>query len=74
MPPIVRLKTLSNPWNRHKSFAAAMSEALDKLELEKEARKEAKSLEDESVKETNRIKRTLKRKKWVDWKVIFIYI
>jgi len=45
-----------------------MSEALDKLELEKEARKEAKSLEDESVKETNRIKRTLKRKKWVDWK------
>ncbi|XP_052842091.1 pseudouridylate synthase 1 homolog isoform X1 [Drosophila gunungcola] len=64
----VRLKTLSNSWNRHKSFAAAMSEALDKLELEKEARKEAKNSEDEAVKDANRIKRTLKRKKWVDWK------
>jgi len=65
---IVRLKTLCNPWNRHKSFAAAMSEALDKLEVEKEARKEAKELEGEAVKDANRIKRTLKRKKWVDWK------
>ncbi|XP_017048796.1 tRNA pseudouridine synthase A isoform X2 [Drosophila ficusphila] len=45
-----------------------MSEALDKLELEKEARKVAKNLEDEAVKDTNRIKRNLKRKKWVDWK------
>ncbi|KAH8388185.1 hypothetical protein KR200_009419, partial [Drosophila serrata] len=54
--------------NRHKSFAAAMSEALDKLELETEARKAAKMSEDEAVKETNRVKRNLKRKKWVDWK------
>ncbi|XP_017101836.2 pseudouridylate synthase 1 homolog isoform X1 [Drosophila bipectinata] len=64
----VRLKTLIYHWHRQKSFAAAMSEALDKLELETEARKAAKLADEESVKETNRIKRTLKRKKWVDWK------
>ncbi|KPU80092.1 uncharacterized protein Dana_GF18329, isoform B [Drosophila ananassae] len=64
----VRLKTLQYHWHRQKSFAAAMSEALDKLELETEARKAAKLAEEETVKETNRIKRTLKRKKWVDWK------
>ncbi|XP_017035649.1 pseudouridylate synthase 1 homolog isoform X3 [Drosophila kikkawai] len=45
-----------------------MSEALDKLELENEARKAAKASEEEAVKETNRVKRNLKRKKWVDWK------
>ncbi|XP_017035647.1 pseudouridylate synthase 1 homolog isoform X1 [Drosophila kikkawai] len=61
----VRLKTCTT---RHKSFAAAMSEALDKLELENEARKAAKASEEEAVKETNRVKRNLKRKKWVDWK------
>ncbi|EDV91085.1 GH16145 [Drosophila grimshawi] len=32
--------------------------------MERQAQKEA---EDESVKEANRLKRTLKRKKWVDW-------
>ncbi|XP_002020326.2 tRNA pseudouridine synthase A [Drosophila persimilis] len=68
----VRLKTLllteSKHCHRYKSFAAAMSEALDKLELDNAARKAAKAVEDEAVKDTNRIKRNLKRKKWVDWK------
>ncbi|KAH8278948.1 hypothetical protein KR018_011602, partial [Drosophila ironensis] len=67
-PPAARLTPLRNPWPRQKSFAAAMSEALDKLELEAEARKTAKLAEDEAVKDANRIKRTMKRKKWVDWK------
>ncbi|KAH8310872.1 hypothetical protein KR044_003339, partial [Drosophila immigrans] len=54
--------------SRHKSFAAAMSEALDKLEQDNLAKQAAKAAENESVKEANRVKRTLKRKKWVDWK------
>ncbi|KAH8381471.1 hypothetical protein KR093_005391, partial [Drosophila rubida] len=54
--------------SRHKSFAAAMSEALDKLEQDQLAKKSAKEAENETVKEANRVKRTLKRKKWVDWK------
>ncbi|XP_034661928.1 tRNA pseudouridine synthase A isoform X3 [Drosophila subobscura] len=68
----VRLKTLllteSKHCHRYKSFAAAMSEALDKLELDNAAKKAAKAVEDEAVKDANRIKRNLKRKKWVDWK------
>ncbi|XP_034485200.1 tRNA pseudouridine synthase A isoform X1 [Drosophila innubila] len=54
--------------SRQKSFAAAMSEALDKLEQDNLAKKSAKDLENQSVKETNQVKRNLKRKKWVDWK------
>ncbi|XP_043864066.1 tRNA pseudouridine synthase A isoform X2 [Drosophila mojavensis] len=57
-----------NLYSRKKSFAIAMAEALDKLEQEREAKKVAKEAEDGSVKEVNRLKRTLKRKKWVDWK------
>ncbi|XP_017967333.1 tRNA pseudouridine synthase A [Drosophila navojoa] len=45
-----------------------MAEALDKLEQEREAKRIAKEAEDKAVKEANRLKRTLKRKKWVDWK------
>ncbi|XP_051863946.1 pseudouridylate synthase 1 homolog isoform X2 [Drosophila albomicans] len=45
-----------------------MSEALDKLEQDVLARKEAKEAENKNVQEANRVKRTLKRKKWVDWK------
>ncbi|XP_030573902.1 tRNA pseudouridine synthase A isoform X2 [Drosophila novamexicana] len=74
-PKAVCLKTLLRTdisryslCSRHKSFAVAMTEALDKLEQEREARKVTKEAEDESVKEANRLKRTLKRKKWVDWK------
>ncbi|XP_030370489.1 tRNA pseudouridine synthase A isoform X2 [Scaptodrosophila lebanonensis] len=45
-----------------------MSEALDKLEADTAARKVAKEAEEEVIKETNRVKRNLKRRKWVDWK------
>ncbi|EDW83173.1 uncharacterized protein Dwil_GK22713 [Drosophila willistoni] len=41
-----------------------MSEALDKFDADAAAKKAAK---DEGVKEAQRLKRTLKRKKWVDW-------
>lgn len=58
----------NNFYLRKKSFAAAMTEALDKLEQEREAKKLLKDAENASVKEANRLKRTLKRKKWVDWK------
>ncbi|KAH8409677.1 hypothetical protein KR222_001572, partial [Zaprionus bogoriensis] len=51
-----------------KSFAAAIFEALDKLEEQQLAKKMANETEEQSVKEANQLKRTLKRKKWVDWK------
>ncbi|ALC47188.1 CG4159 [Drosophila busckii] len=45
-----------------------MSEALDNMEQDNATRKAAKEAENETVKEANRVKRNLKRRKWVDWK------
>uniref|UniRef100_A0A1I8P769 Pseudouridylate synthase 1 homolog n=2 Tax=Stomoxys calcitrans TaxID=35570 RepID=A0A1I8P769_STOCA len=51
-----------------KGFAAAMSEALDKLEQEQEKRRQQKEEAIETTKEMKQLKRNLKRRKWVDWK------
>lgn len=56
------------PCKRYKGFAAAMTEAIEKLEQQQEIKKQDKEEAIESTKEMKRLKRNLKRRKWVDWK------
>ncbi|XP_053969623.1 pseudouridylate synthase 1 homolog isoform X2 [Anastrepha ludens] len=50
-----------------KGFAAAMSEALDKLDQQEAQMKVERTAKCEQVKDAKRQKRELKRRKWVDW-------
>uniref|UniRef100_A0A1A9VB88 Pseudouridylate synthase 1 homolog n=1 Tax=Glossina austeni TaxID=7395 RepID=A0A1A9VB88_GLOAU len=50
-----------------KGFAAAMAEALEKLEQQKLIGKEERKVAETSVNEMKRMKQKLKRRKWVNW-------
>ncbi|XP_058982437.1 pseudouridylate synthase 1 homolog isoform X2 [Musca domestica] len=71
METLERLKLLDHhilTTARYKSFTAAMSEALEILEQQQEQRKQEKEVAIETTKEMKKLKRNLKRRKWVDWK------
>lgn len=62
-------RSLVTSLQRHpKGFAAAMSEALDKLDKQQAQNKVESAGVAEQLKDTKRQKRELKRRKWVDWK------
>lgn len=52
----------------NKGFAAAMADALEKLEQSQELKKQQKEEANQTTKEINKLKRNLKRRKWIDWK------
>ncbi|XP_067615117.1 pseudouridylate synthase 1 homolog [Eurosta solidaginis] len=58
----------TQPALQRKGFAAAMSEALDRLEQEEAQKRIERATMDETINVTKQQKRLLKRRKWVDWK------